>query len=264
MNECQERLIPIIANHIQNHKGKIVVLTGAGISTNSGIPDFRSSEGTYSSRNEDILSRATLFTKPHEFYEAFNSRFQTSYGAKPNNAHRILAEMEQAGYIKGIVTQNIDGLHQAAGSQNVIEYHGTGKLFELHARDEKHYGYYKVEDQVSLEQVLDSQTKTIRAFVDDKLVVPKVVLFGGKLFETENANQLANSCTLGLVIGTRLEVFPFASLINNVMLQKEGRLVILNNEKVPMQYEKYVSQCIGDCEETLTKLWKTLEQKHHF
>ena len=110
----------------------IVFFGGAGVSTESGIPDFRSKDGLYNQHDvqfdkyqpEYLLSRECLYTNPKIFYEFYRQKMDTR-NIEPNITHRVLAKMEEVGKLKAIVTQNIDGLHQKAGSKNVFEIHGT-------------------------------------------------------------------------------------------------------------------------------------------
>ena len=110
----------------------VVFLGGAGVSTESGIPDFRSKNGLYKKRGkifgrykpEYLLSHECLKTQPEVFFDYYRKNLDAR-GAIPNEAHRILAEMESSGRLDGVITQNIDGLHQKAGSKNVQEIHGT-------------------------------------------------------------------------------------------------------------------------------------------
>lgn len=106
----------------------IVFFGGAGVSTESGIPDFRSVDGLYSQKwsypPEEILSHSFFYSKPEEYYRFHHEKLMIS-GAKPNRAHLRLAELESEGKLKAVITQNIDGLHQLAGSKNVLELHGT-------------------------------------------------------------------------------------------------------------------------------------------
>ncbi|MDZ4133440.1 MAG: Sir2 family NAD-dependent protein deacetylase, partial [Dethiobacteria bacterium] len=120
-----EEQLETLAGLIRTHK-KVYALTGAGISTDSGIPDFRS-PGTGLWEKIDpiaVSSVDVLHNDPRLFYEAGFSRFASIASAKPNQGHHDLARMEELGYIKGLVTQNIDGLHVKAGSRNVWEVHG--------------------------------------------------------------------------------------------------------------------------------------------
>ncbi len=118
--------IEFVADLIRNSK-HTVVLTGAGISTPSGIPDFRSTGTGLWSRDEplEVASLSTFRTKPGQFFEWFRPLARQMFEAKPNAAHAALAEMETRGFIKAVITQNIDALHQKSGSQIVIETHGT-------------------------------------------------------------------------------------------------------------------------------------------
>ncbi len=106
----------------------IVFFGGAGVSTESGIPDFRSVDGLYNQKYdyppETILSHSFFMRKPEEFYRFYRDKMLLE-GAKPNRAHKALAKMEAEGKLKAVITQNIDGLHQAAGSKEVLELHGT-------------------------------------------------------------------------------------------------------------------------------------------
>ncbi|MEG1408088.1 MAG: NAD-dependent protein deacylase, partial [Ruthenibacterium sp.] len=107
---------------------RIVFFGGAGISTESGIPDFRSQDGLYHQQYayppETILSHSFFIAKPEEFYKFYREKMLVT-GAKPNAAHLRLASLEKMGKLSAVITQNIDGLHQAAGSQNVLELHGS-------------------------------------------------------------------------------------------------------------------------------------------
>ena len=123
MDEAIEKLKEII-----RETDNIVFFGGAGVSTESGIPDFRSQDGLYNQKYkyppEQIVSHTFLTRKPEEFYEFYKDRMIYK-SAKPNKAHLKLAQWEKEGKLKAVVTQNIDGLHQAAGSKNVLELHGS-------------------------------------------------------------------------------------------------------------------------------------------
>ena len=123
----EERKIETLQRMIDTHEN-IVFFGGAGVSTESGIPDFRSVDGLYHQKYdvppETILSHSYFLRYPEKFYAFYRDKM-LPVGAKPNAAHKKLAELEAAGKLKAIVTQNIDGLHQAAGSRNVYELHGS-------------------------------------------------------------------------------------------------------------------------------------------
>ena len=115
-----------------NESNNIVFFGGAGVSTESGIPDFRSADGLYSEKRdyrippETILSHQFFKKHPEKFYEFYKQNLCYP-DAKPNDAHRFLAELEKTGKLKAIITQNVDGLHQMAGNTNVIELHGSAQ-----------------------------------------------------------------------------------------------------------------------------------------
>ena len=128
-----------------------VFFGGAGVSTESGVKDYRSKDGLYQTVKqygvspETILSHSFFFAHPEIFYD-FYSRYFLSSQVQPNRAHRVLAELERRGRLRGVITQNIDGLHQAAGSRNVIELHGTAASHHCSACG-KEYPTEKLKEQ---------------------------------------------------------------------------------------------------------------------
>ena len=193
-----------------------VFFGGAGMSTESGIPDFRSNSGLYDrdADNEYAMSRQCLRAEPEKFFRFF--RTQMLYpDASPNEAHLALARLEERGKLQGIVTQNIDGLHQKAGSRNVIEIHGTA-LRSYCDRCGKVYDSGAVCTQ-----------SVPRCTACGGVVRPDVVLYGEgldpELFEA--AQELMEQADLLIVGGTSLSVYPAASLVADY----EGEhLVIVN------------------------------------
>jgi NAD-dependent deacetylase len=112
--------------HLLTDSEYAIVISGAGISTESGIPDFRSSNGLWENQDAvELLSLKTLYGDPWRFYDAGFELLKTFMNKTPNNAHKAVARLEQMGLIKSVITQNIDGLHQMAGAKNVIEIHGN-------------------------------------------------------------------------------------------------------------------------------------------
>lgn len=192
----------------------IIVLTGAGISTESGIKDFRSRTGIYQEAPEYVLSIGYFLEKPREFYQfAFDHLYHPD--AKPNRGHEILAKWEAEGRVSKVITQNIDGLHQKAGSRNVIEFHGTMETAScLHCgasytAEEMARRFIEMQDFY-----VCSFCKTKRA--RDRYIKPDVVLFGdaGEWFTTEGFAEilgLIGAADCVLVLGTSLKVVPFAS-----------------------------------------------------
>ena len=210
--------------------GRIVVLTGAGVSTLSGIPDFRSSDGLYSKefgnmRVEEILDIDFFRDHPDVFYQWSRDYWFQMDKFQPNIIHRTLAEMEKRGKLsEGIFTQNIDALHQRAGSRKVYELHGNianGYCMNCH----RHYDYKYMAD------VVNSGIKPICSSCGG-LVKPDIVFYGESLNTTtlmraENAFSYAD---LAIVLGSSLVVNPAASL--PYISARSGKdIVIVNRDK---------------------------------
>lgn len=223
--------------NIVDNAENIVFFGGAGVSTGSGIPDFRGSGGLYTTDNdadespETILSGAYLRRYPEKFF-AYYKTHMIYPDAEPNDAHYALAELERLGKLKAVITQNIDGLHQMAGSRNVIELHGSvmrnyctgcGKTYPL-------------------SYVTDSEGVP-RCGLCGAVVRPDVVLYGegldGESFgKAEEAISEANVLIVG---GTSLTVQPAASLID---LFDGERLIIIN--RTPTPYDGYAEYVIRE------------------
>lgn len=198
----------------------IVFFGGAGVSTESGIPDFRSDGGLYAHSPEYILSRTYFDSNTEEFYN-FYRKYMIHTEAKPNMTHRVLAEMEKRGKIRAVITQNIDSLHQKAGSKNVIELHGGVRDNYCMMCNE----YYK------LEYVVKS-VGVPKCKVCGGIVKPKVTLYEEALDmkEFEKAIEYIRDAEILIVGGTSLVVQPAASLID---YYRGKRLVVINREKTP-------------------------------
>ena len=211
-----------------NESSRIVFFGGAGVSTESGVPDFRSVDGLYNQKYdyppEEILSHTFYRRKPEEFYRFYRDKMIYT-DALPNKAHLKLAELEEKGKLTAVVTQNIDGLHQAAGSKKVYELHGSvlrnycencGKFFDINyiiesdgvPKCDKCNGPIKP-DVVLYEEGLDSNTMS------------------GALNAISNADML-------IIGGTSLNVYPAAGLID---YYRGNRLVLINMSKTPMDYK---------------------------
>jgi len=204
-----------------------VVLTGAGISTESGIPDFRSPTGIWA--EYDPMEYATIeafrrdAVKVWKFYAL---RFELLTRAEPNPGHLALAELERRGLVQAVVTQNIDGLHQRAGSQEVIEIHGSIRAAVC----------LECGERVSLEQVVlalahDPAPPCPRC---GEILKPDVVMFGELLppDAMERATELAQRAGLLLVVGSTLEVYPVAGLPEETVAAG-GALAIVNRGSTP-------------------------------
>jgi NAD-dependent deacetylase len=201
-----------------------VALTGAGFSTPSGIPDFRS-KGTGLWEHDDPMEVASLTTfenHPERFYGWIHSLSTSIWTAKPNPAHIALADLERAGVIKAVITQNIDGLHQLAGSSNVFELHGTLRsmtCIRCHA---------KVDSATVIPGFISAGILPLCPACQG-LLKPDIVLFEEMLPEAAwgKAEQFCSSCDMILVVGSSLEVIP-ASRLPLLALEKGAHLVINN------------------------------------
>jgi NAD-dependent deacetylase len=202
-----------------------VVLTGAGLSTPSGIPDFRSTGTGLWSHDEpmEVASLTVFRTAPERFYEWFRPLAGQIFNAQPNSAHYALAELEKAGRIHSIVTQNIDNLHQKAGSQSVIEMHGT--LQTLTCTE----CYHQVQSASYLEPFVE-KGEIPHCPKCARILKPDVILFGEQMPQAawSAAQREAQRCDLILVAGSSLEVLPVAGLPMQA-LDRGAHLVIINN-----------------------------------
>jgi len=213
---CYERLKDILLN-----AENVVFFGGAGVSTGSGIPDFRSASGLYNSDEdygespENILHVSYMNANPQGFYEYYKRNMVYPY-AEPNDAHYALAELEKLGKLKAVITQNIDGLHQKAGSKKVYELHGSvGRNYCVRCGKEH-----------TLDYVLESDGVP-RCCKCGGMVRPDVVMYGEALpWDVWTAAEEAISeCDVLIVGGTSLTVNPAASLVSAY----EGEhLVIIN------------------------------------
>jgi NAD-dependent deacetylase len=206
-----------------------VVLTGAGISTESGIPDFRSPTGLWA--QFDPMEYATIEafrSDPEKVWRFYAPRISMLTEAEPNPAHHALAELERLGFVRAVVTQNIDLLHERAGSREVVEVHGSIRASTCPQCDASH----------SLERVLalleERPKEAPRCASCAGVLKPDVVFFGELLPERamEQAHALAASAGLMLVVGSSLEVFPVAGLPQQT-LNAGGELAIVNLGPTP-------------------------------
>jgi len=199
-----------------------VVLTGAGVSTESGIPDFRSAGGVWARFDPYEVASIDAFRRdPERVWEFYSLRLDVLADAEPNPAHLALARLEHAGLVEAIVTQNVDGLHQAAGSRNVVEVHGA------------------IGGAVCL--ACGRQEPDVRPLLPlpccagcGAVLKPGVVMFGELLpvAAIDRATELACRAALLLVVGTSLQVWPVAGL-PDATLAAGGRLAIVNREPTP-------------------------------
>ena len=189
----------------------IVFFGGAGVSTESGVKDYRSSDGLYNTVKdygvspEVILSHSFFFEKPDIFYDFYRKYFIAN--VEPNKAHKALSELEKMGKLKAVITQNIDGLHQLAGSKNVIELHGTAKEFYC-SKCGKMSDNEKIIEAIKAGDI----PKCERC---GGIMKPKVVLYEEPLYEgvAEKAVSYIENADMLIVGGTSLAVYPAASFV---------------------------------------------------
>jgi NAD-dependent deacetylase len=204
-----------------------VVLTGAGVSTESGIPDFRSQEGIWASYDPmEVASLDGFRRDPARVWEFYARRLAVLADAEPNDAHRALARLEELGLVEAIVTQNVDGLHQRAGSRNVLEVHGS------------------IRGAVCPRCGMQAGAERVRALLPlpicacGEILKPGVVLFGELLpvATLEAATGVARRARLLLVVGSTLEVHPVAGLPFET-LRAGGSLAIVNRGPTALDAE---------------------------
>lgn len=201
----------------------IVFFGGAGVSTESGVPDFRSVDGLYNQQYdyppETILSHTFYKRKTEEFFRFYRNKMLFP-NAEPNMAHKALAKLEQMGRLKAVVTQNIDGLHQAAGSKEVYELHGS-----VHRNYcEKCHKFFEFEDMMKSSGVPRCECGGI--------IKPDVVLYEESLDQTvmqKSVRAIYNADVL-IIGGTSLAVYPAAGLID---YYKGNKLVLINKSSTP-------------------------------
>jgi NAD-dependent deacetylase len=204
-----------------------VALTGAGLSTPSGIPDFRSEGKGLWSKDEplEVASLQTFRTAPEKFFRWFRPLAGRIFFAKPNPAHVALADLEKAGKLSSIITQNIDVLHQKAGSNSVIEMHGTMRTLTCTQC------YHQVEAQEYVTAFVEKDELPLCPKCGN-ILKPDVILFGEQLPQSawSQAQQEARRCDLMIVAGSSLEVLPVAGLPMQA-LDRGAHLIILNNSE---------------------------------
>ena len=217
-----ERLAELIRKH-----QPCVVLTGAGVSTESGIPDFRSPSGIWA--RYDPMEYATIeafLRDPVKVWDFYARRLEVLKAARPNVAHLALAELERRGVVRAVITQNIDRLHERAGSREVIEVHGSVRTSSC----------LDCGERVSFDEV-------VRLLEDapappcprcSRILKPDVVMFGELMPEAaiDRAFELARAAALLLVVGSSLEVWPVAGLPQET-LESGGLLAIVNQGSTP-------------------------------
>ncbi|KZL89940.1 NAD-dependent protein deacylase [Clostridium magnum] len=210
-----------------NSSNNIVFFGGAGISTESSIPDFRSEVGLYKTKNnfsyppEVMLSHSFFTSNTEDFFDFYRTKMIYK-DAKPNSAHYALSELEKQGKLRAIITQNIDGLHQLAGSKNVLELHGS-----------IHRNYcMKCGKSFDLNYIISSKTIIPKCDLCTETIKPDVVLYEESLdmnILNTSINYIKNADVL-IVGGTSLVVYPAAGLIDYF---QGNKLILINKSSTP-------------------------------
>jgi len=232
----------------------IVFFGGAGVSTESGIPDFRSKDGLYNQHDvqferyspEYLLSNDCLFQHPKVFFEFYRQKMDTRT-IEPNVTHGVLAKLEKTGKLKAVVTQNIDGLHQLAGSKAVYEIHGTTKR-----------NYCHICKKEFPEDYLFTSTEPIPKCECGGMVRPYVTLYGEGLPEdaVENAVYAISQADMLIIAGTSLQVYPAASFIQYF---RGKHIVVINKEELRITLDKdndlFICESMGKVFEKVGELF---------
>lgn len=226
---------PDIQQLIDNAKN-IVFLTGAGVSTASGIPDYRSKGGIYDGialRPEYLLSTEALASEPEKMYE-FAKENMYFPNAQPNIIHEKMATLTQKNRAR-IITQNVDGLHLKAGAKNVIEFHGS--LYNIYSTTDG-----KPSD---VDTYLQSPYRE-----DGALLRPAITLYGEIPFRVDEAAQWMTQADLVVIVGTSFVVYPFAGLLQYA--RPNVPVLAVNLEQIPAP--AHVKQVVGDAREFFSEL----------
>lgn len=244
MNKSLQELKNIIES-----SNKIVALTGAGISTNAGIPDFRGPMGIYTTRRYDpdkTFDINYFFVEPEYFYDFARDFLSLLEKVEPTFTHLFLAKLEKVGKLRGVITQNIDMLHERAGTNNVITLHGSiERSFCLNCG--KEFSLKEMKEKLKNEKVP-------KCDICDGLIKPDIVFFGESVHDFDKAIKVAMDSDLLLVIGTSLKVYP-ASLIPSY---SKGKIVIVNKGDISLRHINYDLYINSDIDEVFKELDKIL------
>ena len=222
-------MVNIINNDKINRVAKLikeskytVVLTGAGVSTGSGIPDFRTpGKGIWEKIDPFKVTSITAFEEnPQRFYHFYRPRIEMLSRVSPNPAHKAIAQLEEIGYVKCLITQNIDNLHQRAGSKKIIEVHGT-------LREAVCQRCEKIISSELLIEKLNISKEKVPYCECGGIFKPNVVLFGEMLPNFDSAISQSMRADLMITIGSSLQVSP-VNMLPQYCLERRGKLIIIN------------------------------------
>jgi NAD-dependent protein deacetylase/lipoamidase len=225
-----ERAAALIANARSG-----VALTGAGVSAESGIPTFRGEGGLWTKYDPVKVSSIDSFlADPAAYWTVSRERGAVALAAKPNAGHEALAQLEASGHLVGVVTQNTDGLHQAAGSKHVVELHGSGRTVECLTCGRR-------EARGDVQSRLDVEMPPRCRHCGGRLLKPTVVLFGEPMpaAAVQEAVALAKASDVMLVVGSSLVVFPAAE-VPLVALRSGASVIVVNAEPTPIDSQAEV------------------------
>jgi NAD-dependent deacetylase len=205
-----------------------LALTGAGVSAESGIPTFRGADGLWTRFDPvKVSSIDTFLADPTAYWTASRERGNIALAARPNAGHRALAAMEAAGRLVAVVTQNTDGLHQAAGSKRVVELHGSGRTVAC-------LECGRTEPRSEVQARLDAEMPPRCRHCGSTLMKPTVILFGEPMppDAVREAFDLAQKADVILVVGSSLVVYPAAD-VPLVAVRSGARMIVINAEPTP-------------------------------
>lgn len=241
MSENKQKKIIKMCELLRN-SSYTVCLTGAGVSTASGIPDFRTpGKGIWSKVNPIEVTSINAFREdPARFYHFYRPRIEELEHVTPNKAHYALFRLEKSNYLQTIITQNIDNLHQKAGSQNILEIHGNLSQAICTKCGEK------ISSQLLLEKIKNNEQQIPFCHCGG-IYKPDVVLFGEMLSNLDEAIIEAGKAKLFIVTGSSLQVSP-ANLLPEYSIARNGDLVIINYMTTPLDHQAtlVIKEDIGD------------------
>lgn len=226
-----------------------IALTGAGISVESGIPDFRSAGGLWSVYDpSDYATIDAFLSNPEKVWNMLRDMDKLVSGARPNRAHIGMGQLDRMGYLKCIITQNVDNLHQAGGARNVIEYHGNQSTLVC----------LSCGNRYSMEEKRKEHTPRCEC---GRVLKPDVILFGEAIPQTAlyDSMQLANSAQALMVVGTSAVVSPANSI--PILAKKNGAKIIeINKESTHLTSRLTDVFLQGDAGEIIEKIVKTINE----